>query len=102
MNYLDLWYQEIMVIDFSLQQYLDTLRADEDVLYDEDGPSVLDASHFLSDQMEMDIYLQLPPEVQNQHWSLAYSTEINGFSLHPILPPRVNKFMDSSLKTSLS
>ena len=82
MNYLDLWYQEFMVIDLPLQQYLETLRVDDDLLYDEDGPSVLDTSHFLSDQMEMDIYLQLPPEVQNQHWSLAYSTENNGFSLH--------------------
>ena len=82
MNYLDLWYRELMVIDLPLQQYLDTLRTDDDLLYDQDGPSVLDVSNFLSDQMQMDIYLQLPPDVQNQHWSLAYSTENNGFSLH--------------------
>ena len=81
-NYLDLWYQEFLIIDLPLKQYLETQRSDDDMAYDIEGPSVLDASHFLSEQMEMDIYLKLPPNVQNQQWSLAYSTEINGFSLH--------------------
>ena len=80
--YLDLWYREILDVDVTLQQYLEAQAAGDDKLYDQDGPSVLDPSHFLSEQQEMDIYLKLPLDVQNRHWSLAYSTETNGFSLH--------------------
>ena len=82
MNYFDLWYQEILDIDLPLKQYLEAQVKDDDMLYDTDGPSVLDVSHFLSEQMQMGIYLKLPHIIQNQHWSLAYSTEKHGFSLH--------------------
>ena len=82
MNYLDLWYQEILNVELSLKQFLDA-EAEVGMPYEaEEGPSVLDISHILSEEMEMDIHLQLPPKFQTQHWSLAYSTQTHGFSLH--------------------
>ena len=80
MAYLDLWYHEILNVELELNQFLDE-HTESDVPYETDGPSLLDASQFLTEQMEMDIHLQLPATVQSQHWSLAYSTEKNGFSL---------------------
>ena len=38
-------------------------------------------SDILEDTHLQQIFANLPPKIQNQPWTLAYSTQVNGFSL---------------------
>lgn len=84
-SYLELWFSEFLDVDSSLMEHLNDRIQKEDLLNEHGidvlGPEVLDESNILDDQIQQELYRKMPPKIQNQKWSLAYSTSVSGFSL---------------------
>jgi len=81
-SYLELWHADKLTVSDDFQRHL-LLESSglEDVDYDTAGPHILDDSSILDDRHMREVYRSLPLKIQNQSWSLAYSTRVSGFSL---------------------
>jgi hypothetical protein len=94
-SYLELWHPEKLETSQEFQKYL-VLESSGLTNCDDSGPLVLDDSSILEERNMREIYRSLPHKVQNQAWSLSYSTRINGFSLQNLYRT-LSEDKDSSL-----
>ena len=77
-SYLELWHQEILEIDPELAKLC---GEPDDLVPDDLEPDVQGESSILDGSMLKSLFAKLPPKIQNQTWQLAFSTQLNGFSL---------------------
>jgi len=93
--YLALWHPEKLDISDEIQKYL-ILESSGLANCDDSGPVILDKSSILDERNIIEIYRSLPHKIQNQAWSLAYSTRLNGFSLQNFYRT-LSEYTDSTL-----
>ena len=89
-NYLELWHAELLEMSprlssivsqqkdlfFTTSAFTTFSPADLTPIFNGEAKSdILEETHL------QQIFANLPPKIQNQPWSLAYSTHVNGFSL---------------------
>ena len=80
-SYVELWHGDKLTVSDSFQKHLVLESSGLDDMDNDSGPHILDDSSILEDRQLREIYRSLPHKIQNQSWSLAYSTRVSGFSL---------------------
>lgn len=82
-SYIDLWHSDKLKVSDNFLRHLtiESSGLEDAELDDAAGPRIMDDSSVLDDRHMREVYRSLPLKIQNQPWTLAYSTRINGFSL---------------------